>query len=144
MDVLRHQSILTWRPVHREARETLQGHLFPTRGDNTRFDNSTVLPALERCAADESRAIFNATEQARRLAFGRESIGAFRGGIKGMTCDARVRQRPIAVHLTIHANLDVSGNHSWWNATTDLLALLQTAERLRFQTLNRLNALIFC
>ena len=64
-------SVTTWRPVHREARETLAGHLFPTRGDNSRFDKSTVLPTLGPCAADDGSAIFNTTEQARRLAFGR-------------------------------------------------------------------------
>ena len=71
-------SVTTWRPVHREARETLAGHLFPTRGDNTRFDKSAVLPALGQCAADDGSAIFNTTEQARGLEFGRESIGAIR------------------------------------------------------------------
>ena len=41
-----------------------------------------------------------------------------------MTRAASVRHRPTVVHLTVRESVHVSGNHLWWNATTDLLAML--------------------
>ena len=92
----------------RSQGDTCRTPVFPHVGTT---QGSTRVPFFQlwvQCGADDGSAIFNNTEQARRPAFGRESIRAIRRGIKGMTRDASVRQRPIIVHLRIKANLDVS------------------------------------